>query len=403
MYDISFPNIGIYLRNIPTGITIFGFEIRFYGIVILLGFWLAYLLSVKEAKRTEQDPELYLDYLLAMILPGILCARIYYILFQWDSFFLPGATAWETFLRCINIRQGGLAIYGGLIGGALVCIFMARARKVNLFTMLDTIIIGVPLAQMLGRWGNFFNREAFGGYTDSIFAMGIPLEFYEGNGTLSYLRFTNVITDEMMANVVDGCIWVHPTFLYEGIWNLAIFIFLMLWRKHKRFSGEFIAIYMGAYGLGRFWIEALRTDSLMIGNSGLRVSQILGLSLVVISVAGYLVGYIQYKNRLLEASEESPSEESESGESESEESPSEESESREFESGESESGESPSEKSPSEELPSEESENKESEHKEFESIETKAEEPQSEESKSKETPNVKSKKRKKRKVGNPGK
>lgn len=393
MYDISFPNIGIYLRNIPTGITIFGFEIRFYGIVILLGFWLAYLLAVKEAKRTEQDPELYLDYLLAVIIPGILCARIYYILFQWDSFFLPGATAWETFLRCINIRQGGLAIYGGLIGGVLVCILLARARKVSFFTMLDTIIIGVPLAQMLGRWGNFFNREAFGGYTDSLFAMAIPLEFYEGNGILSYLRSTNVITDEMMANVVDGCIWVHPTFLYEGIWNLAIFIFLMLWRKHKRFSGEFIAIYMGAYGLGRFWIEALRTDSLMIGNSGLRVSQILGLSLVVISVAGYLVGYIQYKNRLLEASGESPSEESESGE---------------FESGESESEESPSEELPSTESKVEEdadgeSENKESEREESESIETKAEEPQSEESKSKETPNVKSKKRKKRKVGNPSK
>lgn len=301
MYDISFPNIGIYLKNIPTGITVFGFEIRLYGVVIFFGFWLAYFIAVKEAKRTNQNPELYLDYLLAVIFPGLLCARLYYILFEWDTFFLPGATFWETFLRCINIRQGGLAIYGGLIGGVLVCFLMAHYRKVSPLTMLDTIVLGVPLAQMLGRWGNFFNREAFGGYTDSLFAMAIPLEFYENNGSLIYLRSSNVITDEMMANLSGGCIQVHPTFLYEGIWNLALFIFLMLWRKRKRFEGEFLAIYMGGYGLGRFFIEGLRTDSLMLWNTGLRVSQVLALLLVIASVVGYILLYLRQKKRPVEA------------------------------------------------------------------------------------------------------
>lgn len=295
MKDISFPNIGLYLRNIPDGFTLFGIEIKLYGVVIAIGFLLAYLIASREAKRTGQDPELYLDYLLVLIFPAIICARIYYIIFAWDYFFLPGAGFWETFLRIINLRQGGLAIYGGLIGGVLVCLLFAKKRKVPFLLMMDTIALGVPLAQMLGRWGNFFNREAFGSYTDSLFAMAIPLEYYETNGTLYGLTQAGVITDEMLLHTVNGCIQVHPTFLYEGLWNLVLFIFLMFWRKHKKFNGEILAIYLGGYGLGRFWIESLRTDPLMIGSSGIRVSQALAFVIVIAVVVFYIVQFRKFQ------------------------------------------------------------------------------------------------------------
>lgn len=295
MNDISFPNIGLYFKNIPDGFTIFGVEIKLYGVVIAVGFLLAYLIANQEAKRTGQDPELYLDYLLILIFPAIIAARIYYVIFAWDYYFLPGAGFWETFLRIINLRQGGLAIYGGLIGGVLVCLIFAKKRKVSFLTMMDTIALGVPLAQMLGRWGNFFNREAFGSYTDSLFAMAIPLEYYESNGTLYGLQQAGVITDEMLLHTVNGCIQVHPTFLYEGLWNLILFIFLMFWRKHKKFNGEILTLYLGGYGLGRFWIESLRTDSLMIGGSGIRVSQALALVIVIAAVVFYIIQFRKYK------------------------------------------------------------------------------------------------------------
>lgn len=306
MNSISFPNLGLYFSNVPDGFELFGIEIKFYGIVIAVGFLLAYLIATKEAKRTGQNLEVYLDYLLVMILPAIICARLYYVIFSWDYYFRPGFTAWETFLRIINIREGGLAIYGGLIGGVLTCILFAKIRKLSFLQMLDTIALGVPVAQALGRMGNFFNREAFGSYTDGLFAMAIPLEYYENNGTLFGFQHLGVITEEMMTNVTDGCIWVHPTFLYEALWNLALFGFLMFWRKHKKFHGEGLAIYVGGYGLGRFFIEGLRTDSLMLAHTGIRVSQLLAICLVVASIAFYVVRFLQFKKGQVEASGELP-------------------------------------------------------------------------------------------------
>ncbi len=305
MNSISFPNIGLYLNNVPDGFQLFGIEIKLYGVVIAFGAILAFLIASKEAKRTGQDPELYLDYLLVMIIPAVACARLYYVIFSWEYYFLPGASFWETFLRIVNLRQGGLAIYGGLIGGILVCLIFSKVRKVSFFQMMDTIAIGVPLAQMIGRFGNFFNREAFGSYTDSLFAMALPLEYFEQNGSLLGYQFTGVITEEMMANVVDGCIWVHPTFLYEGMWNLALFAFLMFWRKKKTFHGELLTIYLGGYGLGRFLVEGLRTDPLMIGDTNLRVSQVLALCLVVMAIAFYVIRFIQAKKQPVVASGES--------------------------------------------------------------------------------------------------
>lgn len=295
MNRIDFPNLGIHFGNVPTGFTIFGFEIKLYAIVIACGFLAAFAVASKEAKRTGQDQEMYLDYLLFMLIPSILGARLYYVLFNLDYYFASGLTFGQAFFRVINLRQGGLAIYGGVIGGVIVCLIFSKVRKISFFTMLDTIMIGVPLAQAMGRLGNFFNREAFGTYTDSLFAMAIPLDFYENSGSLAGLVREGIITEEMLANTVDGAIWVHPTFLYEAVWNLLLFAFLMIWTRKKRFRGENFAIYLFGYGVGRFLIEGLRTDPLMIGNTNLRVSQVLALVLAVGAAIFYIYRNVQYK------------------------------------------------------------------------------------------------------------
>lgn len=299
--SIFFPNLGITLRNIGDHISVFGFEIRFYGIVIMAGFILAYFLVVNEAKRTGQNPEMYLDFMLVLIIPVILGARIYYVLFRLDSYIVEGS-AWKTFTGMMDIRSGGLAIYGGIIAGVITGAVFCKVRKdADFVRMADTAAFGLLVGQILGRFGNFFNREAFGAYTGSRFAMAIPLDYYRSNGNLGYLERTNVITQKMLDNTVtiDGmeCIMVHPTFLYESMWNLVLLVFLLTYRKHQRFKGELALIYLAGYGLGRCVIEGLRSDSLMIGSTGIKVSQALAAVCFVIAGAVLLYNYVRCAGR----------------------------------------------------------------------------------------------------------
>lgn len=279
MYDIRFPGLGVILHNLKNGFTIFGIEVKFYGIIIAFGFLAAYIIVSKEAKRTGQDDELYLDYALWLIIPSIIGARLYYIIFSWKDYFQAGKGFKNTFLDVINIRNGGLAIYGGIIAGVIVTIIFARKKKASFPLMADTISMGLLIGQIMGRWGNFFNREAFGEYTDSIFAMCIPVDYFSENASLNGLVSSGVITQKMAENVVtiDGMHWisVHPTFLYESMWNLALLVIIMVYRKYKKFDGELFLMYLWGYGLGRVWIEGLRTDSLMISGLNIRVSQLL--------------------------------------------------------------------------------------------------------------------------------
>ena len=277
MNDIGFPNLGIWLHNVSGGFNIGGFSIRFYGLIIAMGFILAYLLIEKEAKRTGQDPDVYLDYILWMIVPAILGARLYYVIFSHKEFFGGGRSFLETIGGILNIRNGGLAIYGGIIVGVIFLIFYARKKEIPIPQFADTVIMGLLVGQILGRWGNFFNREAFGGFTKSILAMAIPVSYYEGNGSLQYLINKGIINQTIIDNVqvYDGIeyIQVHPTFLYESLWNLALLIIILIYRKNKKFEGELFLMYLWGYGLGRVWIEGLRADSLMIGP--MKVSQLL--------------------------------------------------------------------------------------------------------------------------------
>ncbi|MCI8508796.1 MAG: prolipoprotein diacylglyceryl transferase [Lachnospiraceae bacterium] len=285
MYEIRFPNLGIVLKNVADGFFIGNFEIRFYGMVIALGFILGYVLIAREAKRTGQDSELYLDYMLWLVIPAILGARIYYVLFSLGDYIKEGQSVKDTILGMLNIRGGGLAIYGGVIAGIITLLIFAKKRKVSTMLMLDTCAMGLLVGQILGRWGNFFNREAFGGYTDSLLAMAIPVEWF---GSKNYLLSTvnnGVITQEMIDHVVtiEGMefIQVHPTFLYESLWNLGVLLVIFLYRRYKKFDGEMFAMYIWGYGLGRVWVEGLRTDSLMIPGINFRVSQLLAAFCVV--------------------------------------------------------------------------------------------------------------------------
>ncbi|MBQ8086207.1 MAG: prolipoprotein diacylglyceryl transferase [Lachnospiraceae bacterium] len=292
MYEIRFPNLGIVLSNVKDGFMIGNFEIRFYGIIIALGFIMAYFMIASEAKRTNQDTELYLDFMLWLVVPAILGARIYYVLFSLDDYIKEGQSLGQTIKGMLNIRGGGLAIYGGVIAGIITIIIFSKVRKVKTMLMFDTISMGVLVGQIIGRWGNFFNREAFGAYTDSLFAMAIPADWFGGKNYLVNKVNSGIITQEMIDNVTlfDGkeFLQMHPTFLYESVWNLILLIVIFSYRRHKRFDGEMFGLYIWGYGLGRVWIEGLRTDSLMLPFANFKVSQLLA-ALCVVGASIYII------------------------------------------------------------------------------------------------------------------
>ena len=216
---VNFPHLGIYLDHVGKSISVFGFEIAYYGIIMGTSILLGLYLAEREAKRTGQDPDTYTDLVIYAIIFSIICARIYYVIFSWDNYK-------DDLLSIFNLRQGGIAIYGAIIGAVSTVYVYSRVKKLSFLKMVDTACIGLVAGQILGRWGNFFNREAFGGYTDGLFAMQLPV---------SAVR-THEITEEMWAHVQviggEQFIQMHPTFLYESMWNLGVICFLYWYRWH---------------------------------------------------------------------------------------------------------------------------------------------------------------------------
>ena len=266
--EINFPNLGIYLDHVGKSISIFGFSIAYYGIVIVTGMMIAIWIAQREAKRTGQNPEQYLDLAMIGIAAGILGARIYYVIFAWDYYK-------DDLLSVFNIRQGGLAIYDGIIGACIAVVIYSRKKKQNFSLLMDTASMSIVFGQIMGRWGNFFNREAFGDYTNNLFAMQLPVSAVRAN-EITQKMWDHVVT----VNGVEY-IQVHPTFLYESLWNVGVLLFLFWFRKRKKFNGEVFLMYLIGYGLGRIWIEGLRTDQLLLPVVGLPVSQLLSGCLVV--------------------------------------------------------------------------------------------------------------------------
>lgn len=281
-YDISFPHLGITFNHVGKSISVFGFEIAYYGMIIgaaiLIGFWIA----MSEAKRTRQNPEDYLDMGMIGVIMGIVGARIYYVAFSWDMYK-------DNPLSILYLREGGLAIYGGVIGAVLAVLICAKWKKLYAPQIFDTVAMALVNGQMLGRWGNFFNREVFGDYTDSLLAMRLPVDAVR-SGDISEVMWEHMQT-------IDGVryIQVHPTFLYESLWCGMILLFLMIYRKHKKYEGELFLLYLFGYGLGRVWIEGIRTDQLLLPGLGLPVSQLLSGLLIV--VTGILLLYLRKNHR----------------------------------------------------------------------------------------------------------
>lgn len=235
--------------------TIFGIDVMWYGILIAIGMLIGVYLALKESKRVGISEDDVLNIAIIAIPIAIICARLYYVIFNWGYYS-------HNLIEILNIRGGGLAIHGGLIGGIATGFVYTKVKKLDFLKTADAVIIGMPLAQAIGRWGNFINGEAHGGPTNLPWGI-----------------------------MVDG-MKVHPTFLYESIWDFGIFLFLMLYmRKKKTYNGEVIISYIILYSIGRFFIEGLRTDSLMIGP--LRMAQLISLFGVI---AGTII-HIYFKNK----------------------------------------------------------------------------------------------------------
>ena len=239
--EISFPGLGIEINPIRS-INLFGFSIHLYGIVIALGLMLAVIYACRRSKQFGLKAEDLTDGVLFIVPFAVLCARLYYCIFEWDSYK-------DDFFRIFRIWEGGLAIYGGVIGAAIGIVVFARVKKIRVGAVLDITSLGFLIGQSIGRWGNFFNREAFGAETNSILRMGL------------LNKYTNQIT------------YYHPTFLYESLWNAAGFVLLHHLSKKRKYDGQVALLYVAWYGLGRTFIEGLRMDSLYWGS--FRVSQLL--------------------------------------------------------------------------------------------------------------------------------
>jgi phosphatidylglycerol:prolipoprotein diacylglycerol transferase len=229
--------------------SVFGIDVMWYGVLMATGMILGTLIAIKEAKRVGIKEDDVLDLAMWAIPMGLIGARLYYVLFNADYYFANPS-------QILNFRGGGMAVHGSLIGGILTGYIFTKIRHIDFLKMADTVLIGMPLAQAIGRWGNFINGEAYGSQTDLPWAI-----------------------------IVDG-VSVHPTFLYESIWDFLIFVYLWLIRKKKKYEGQILVYYITLYSLGRFFIEGLRTDSLMFGP--IKMAQLISL----VGVVGGIIAHI---------------------------------------------------------------------------------------------------------------
>ena len=285
MYYLSFPDLGIKPFHIDkVAFTIFGHDIAWYGILITLGMIIAVIYALHLAKFEKISSDDIIDLALCVIVFGVIGARLYYVLFSLDkiNYLVSDGNfwhnLWKTFVNVIAIWEGGLAIYGGIIAGLISACVFAKVKKIDMLKIFDILVPCVLIGQIIGRWGNFINVEAYGGETDSIFRMGILYSF-SGTG--------------VETGIWDIEKYVHPTFLYESVWNLIGLIFVFIFYKKKKFNGQMFCSYLIWYGFGRMLIEGLRTDSLYLGP--IRISQLVGL---VSCIAGVVLLAILSKKAL---------------------------------------------------------------------------------------------------------
>lgn len=292
--DIAFPNLGIYLKNVPRDFSVFGFRIAFYGLIIGIAVFAGIVTAARIAKKSGQNPDDYWDFALYAVFFSVIGARIYYVIFSWDSYK-------DNLLQIFNLRGGGLAIYGGVIAAFITLYVWCKICKKSAPLFGDTAMPGLILGQAIGRWGNFFNREVFGEYYNGLLSMQLPIEA---------IRDRSDISEKIAANIPAGAnyINVHPTFLYESLWNLFIFVLLLVYWKHRKFNGEICLLYLGGYGVGRFVIEGIRTDTLFLPGTTVPVSQVVAVAMVVFAVATDIIVRLRLAKKGTPEVEKVPSE-----------------------------------------------------------------------------------------------
>lgn len=277
MCEVRFPFIGITVQVDPVAFKIGSFEVYWYGIIIAAAMILCGFLAVKQAKANKFSEDLVYDVLLVALPSAIIGARIYYVLCEWSYYS-------QDIRRIFDTRSGGLAVYGGIIGAVIGAYIMCRIRKLPFSTVLDYCIVYIPLGQAIGRWGNFFNQEAFGTTTTLPWGM-TSVKIY------NYL--------ETYCPDLDPSMPVHPTFLYESLCTTAIFfVLLLVIRPNSTHRYETASVYMVLYGVARFFIEGLRTDSLYIGSSNIRTSQLLSLILIFAGLIIILISHLKEWDRI---------------------------------------------------------------------------------------------------------
>lgn len=282
---VSFPGIGIEnfeLDNVAFTIGE-GFRVYWYGVIITLGIILAFIYASFRAKYEKIKVDDLIDVALWTVILGVIGARLYYVLTTLENYIPEPFNLGQFFKNVFNLRQGGLAIYGGIICGILGIVISTKIKKMNTIKLMDMAGPGVMIAQSLGRWGNFFNGEAFG----EPVSEGHPLYFIR----------MGLISDNTLGDFgTNDMVYVHPTFLYESLWNLTGFILVNIFYKKKKFNGQVACMYLAWYGIGRFFIEGLRTDSLYIPGTEIRISQLVGI-LCFIVFGGLLIAGLVYSKK----------------------------------------------------------------------------------------------------------
>lgn len=280
-YDIAFPNLGIFIETLRNNFRIGNFTIAYYGVIIAIGMLVGFYVAVHFGKKLGVSEDTLYDIFILVVVFGIIGARAYYVLFRLDYYQIRP-------YEILDIRAGGLAVFGGIILGVIAIVVYSIIKKVNILKVLDATMIGVVVGQAIGRYGNFFNMEAFGGYTNNLFAMRMRTDYLDPSN-ITFEQTLNTIQENGLTYIQ-----AHPTFFYESVLNIILFIILAyIVNKKYKFNGQILATYLIGYGIIRFFIESLRTDSLMLGT--FKVSQLVAILCVLIG-CGFYIYNMKIKN-----------------------------------------------------------------------------------------------------------
>lgn len=282
--SIRFPGIDLVLPYVPRAFWIFGMEFTIYGVLIAAGALLGMRLVLLEAGRNQEDPNKYLDMMLISLAASVLGSRLFYVIFSWGLYS-------ENLKGIFDLRNGGYVFYGGLLAAVIAAAVFCRLTDLSFLKMADNVTPGILLGQVIGRWGNFFNRESFGEYTEWITAMQIPVSAVR-SGEVSGTMRDNLLT-------INGTsyIQVQPVFLYESIWCLILLLVILAIRRRKRFDGELFMRYLAGYGLGRFFFEWMRTDKLCFPGTKVGISLVISAALFLIFAPSVIVQRVMAKKR----------------------------------------------------------------------------------------------------------